>query len=56
MEKAISSILDNKNLIGLKKAMPLTHTEELKKIYKIKCNLSLSYFIGVVILLSSLLI
>lgn len=56
MARAIASDIHNIDLGVLNKSKELTSADEIQRINKVKYNLSIVYFVGIVALLSTLFI
>ena len=56
MSRAIASYIETTNVEEIKKTEAISHSEEIQRINKVKYNLSIVYFVGVIALLSTLFI
>ena len=55
MASSITNVSDINHVTDVKKTKVLSYSEELSKVNKIKYNLSIAYFAGLVVLFTTLL-
>ena len=55
MASSITNVSDINHVTDVKQIKVLSYSEELSKVNKIKYNLSIAYFAGLVVLLTTLL-
>ena len=55
MASSITNVSDISHVTDVKQIKVLSYSEELSKVNKIKYNLSIAYFAGLVVLLTTLL-